>query len=127
MLICIYNGLLSALTRLPESPLWLLGHRGQEEARRSLAWLRPGQDVGPELELLEQTMENHNHGLTMKEALSNLSKPHVGFPFLLIIVNFAFVNFSGQPVLVFYAVEVFQTTNRSVNKESFMEIFSCQT
>ena len=58
----------------------------------------------------------------MKEALTNLSKPHVGFPFLLIIVNFAFVNFSGQPILVFYAVEVFQKTNRAVNKESLRDI-----
>ena len=114
--------LFCALTRVPESPLWLLGHRGQEEAVRSLSWLRPGQDVGPELKLLQETMENHNQGLTMTEALRNLSRPHVRTPFLLIIANFAFVNFSGQPILVFYAVEIFQATNTAVNEERFYKL-----
>ena len=64
-------------------------------------------------------MENQNQGLTMKEALSNLSRPYVRTPFLLIIFNFFFVNFSGQPILVFYAVEIFQSTNSTVNQGEF--------
>ena len=32
--------LIIALWRTPESPLWLLSHRGQEDCREALQWLR---------------------------------------------------------------------------------------
>ena len=110
----LYLLLFCGLSRVPESPLWLLGHRGSKAAGQSLAWLRNSEDVGEELELIQQTMENQNRGLTMKEALSNLSRSDVRTPFLLIITNFGLVNFSGPPIMVFYAVEILQSD--SVNK-----------
>ena len=73
----LYLLLFCGLSRVPESPLWLLGHRGSKAAGQSLAWLRNSEDVGEELELIQQTMENQNRGLTMKEALSNLSRSDV--------------------------------------------------
>ena len=36
----LYIVLLLALWRLPESPLWLLSHRGPEDCREALQWLR---------------------------------------------------------------------------------------
>ena len=110
----LYLLLLSGLSAVPESPLWLLGHRGAKAAGQSLGWLRCSADVGEELESLRQTMENQDRGLTMKEALGNLSRSDVRTPFLLIILNFGFVNFSGPPIMVFYAVEILQSD--SVNK-----------
>ena len=110
----LYLLLFCGLSKVPESPLWLLGHRGPQAAGQSLGWLRHSDDVGAELELLRQTMENQNRGLTMKEALANLSRSDVRTPFLLIIINFGFVNFSGPPIMVFYAVEILQSD--TVNK-----------
>ena len=39
---------------VPESPIWLLGHRGGEETRGALGWLRGGGDVTEELQDLEK-------------------------------------------------------------------------
>ena len=36
----LYLLLFLALWRLPESPLWLLSHRGTEDCREALQWLR---------------------------------------------------------------------------------------
>ena len=33
----------AGLLFVPESPIWLLGHRGEEEAARALRWLRSGE------------------------------------------------------------------------------------
>ena len=114
----LYLILFSGLSRVPESPLWLLGHRGSKAAAESLTWLRHSDHVGEELKLIQQTMENQDRGLTMKEALANLSRSDVRTPFLLIITNFGLVNFSGPPIMVFYAVEILQSD--SVNKEKLL-------
>ena len=36
----LYLLLFTTLWRLPESPLWLLSHRGTEDCREALQWLR---------------------------------------------------------------------------------------
>ena len=36
----LYLLLLLALYRIPESPLWLLTHRGADQCREALVWLR---------------------------------------------------------------------------------------
>ena len=33
----------AGLLFVPESPIWLLGHKGEEEAARALRWLRSGE------------------------------------------------------------------------------------
>ena len=102
------------LLGVPESPLWLLGHR-PHEARPALQWFRQTEDVSQELEELQQTMENQSQGLTTWEALSNLSRPDIWKPFLLIITNIWFAQFSGPYIIVFYAVEIFQSTGVHLN------------
>ena len=41
----LYLLLFCGLSRVPESPLWLLGHRGSKAAGQSLAWLRNSEDL----------------------------------------------------------------------------------
>ena len=67
---------------------------------------------------IQATMEDQNKGLTMKQALKNLARYDVRTPFLLIIANFFLVNFTGQPIMVFYTVAIFQKTSTAVNKAS---------
>ena len=92
--------------------------RGTEEAKQALVWLRMTSEVEDELREIQATMEDQNKGLTMKQALSNLARYDVRTPFLLIIANFFLVNFTGQPIMVFYTVEIFQKTSQAVNKAS---------
>ena len=75
-------------------------------------------EVEEELSEIQATMEDQNKGLNMKQALRNLARYDVRTPFLLIIANFFLVNFTGQPIMVFYTVEIFQKTSQAVNKVS---------
>ena len=150
----LYLLLAAGLSRLPESPLWLLGHRqiyqvlkkpfilacasksstpnehlavdisirGTEEAKQALSWLRQTSEVEEELRDIQATMEDQNKGLTMKQALKNLARYDVRTPFLLIIANFFLVNFTGQPIMVFYTVAIFQKTSTAVNKASLVDV-----
>ena len=36
----IYIAVVFILQFIPESPIWLLGHKGEDEAREALQWLR---------------------------------------------------------------------------------------
>ena len=72
--ILMYTLLCVALIFIPESPVWLLGHKGVGEGKEALQWLRNGADVEEELEIMKATMEKQSHGLTMTEALKNLSE-----------------------------------------------------
>ena len=102
------------LLKVPESPLWLLGHR-PGQAREALQWFRQTEDVSQELEELQQTMENQSQALTTWQALRNLSRPDIWKPFLLIITNLLFAQFSGPYIIVFYAVEIFQSSGVDLN------------
>ena len=102
------------LLRVPESPLWLLGHR-PHQARPALQWFRQTEDVEEEVEELRLTMENQSQALTTWQAIRNLSRPDIWKPFLLIITNILFAQFSGPYIIVFYAVEIFQSTGVHLN------------
>ena len=106
----LYLFLFMGLLKIPESPIWLLGHKGRGEARKALQWLRNNDQVEEEVENLEKLMEEQGKGLTTKEALKNLSRYDVRTPFLLITANFWIVMFSGPAIIVFYSVEIFQNT-----------------
>ena len=87
----LYLALFSGLLLVPESPLWLLGHRDPEQARGALQWLRDSQDVTEEFKLVQQTMENQSRGLKFREAIRNLSRSDVRTPFLLVTFNFLYL------------------------------------
>ena len=106
----------SSLLAVPESPLWLLGHQGPQQARRALRWLRAREDVEEEIRQIQDIMEDQSRGLTMTEALSNLSRPDVRTPFLLVTINYWLVLLSGPPIIIFYSVSIFQNLNQTIDQ-----------
>lgn len=108
-------GLLATLSLLPESPIWLLGHRGREAAGEALQWLRGTKDVGEELEELANLQETQEKGLGLRDAILNLSKPSVHRPVLLVAANFLLVMMTGPYAVVYYAVQVFQDAGVDVD------------
>ena len=113
----LYTVLACGLFRIPESPIWLLAHKGPEEARQSLQWLRDSDDVETELDNLKATKEKQDHGLTLKEAFVNLfTRPDVRKPFLIVTTNFFLVMFSGPIIVIFYSVEIFMSAGIDVSE-----------
>lgn len=104
------------LIPVPESPVWLLGHKGKEAGREALQWLRATEDVEEELSLMISTMEKQSHGLTMTEAIKNLSNPAVRTPFLLIGANFTLMMWSGPFAVIFYAVNIFKNAGVGISE-----------
>jgi len=104
------------LLPIPESPIWLLSHKGRESAFKALTWLRANEAVLEEIEELEKTREKQKHGLTMIQALRNLSRPDIRKPFLLITCNFCFVMFTGPFAMIFYAIQIFQESGIDANE-----------
>ena len=69
---------------------------------------RNGKDVEEEIKILQATKEKQSHGLTVTEAIKNLSNPAVRRPFLVIVTNFTLVMWSGTFAIIFYAVNIFK-------------------
>ena len=65
---------------------------------------------------LKAAKENQSHGLTIKEAIKNLSRYDLRTPFLLTLFNFLTVMMSGPYAIIFYAVEIFQEAGSGVDQ-----------
>ena len=56
--------------RLPESPVWLMRRGREEEARRTLAWLRGGAyDIEPEVEEIREVVAKENKITTTQSVI----------------------------------------------------------
>ena len=73
-------------------------------------------DVTEEIENLKSTREKQSHALTTTEAIKNLSRYEIRTPFLLSVFVFLFAMFSGLPVLVFYAIDIFKDAGVNSNQ-----------
>jgi len=112
----VVAGVLSVLTLVsavwlclvPESPIWLLGHRSKEDARKALQWLRDRDDVASELEDLEEIQDTRQEQLGLKKAITNLRYADIRKPFFINIFNGCLVFSAGPLALFSYAVQIFQ-------------------
>ena len=112
----LYVVMILGLMLVPESPIWLLSHQGKDKAKDALIWLRASEEVNTELEALEETREKQAHGLTMTQAVRNLSRSDIRRPVLLSIANFSFVMFSGPFAIIFYGIEIFEEVGIDANE-----------
>merc|ERR1712020_656108 len=86
------------------------------ECREVLQWLRGTKNVGEEISQIQAVKEQQRHGLTMMEAIKNLSRPDVRKPFILIAFNMFIVAFSGPLAIIYYSVGIFENTGVSLDK-----------
>ncbi|CAH0392365.1 unnamed protein product [Bemisia tabaci] len=96
---------------IPESPAWLFQHQRRQETIESLKWLK-GQhcNIEVELKLLEASC---NHQKKRALALSQLTKPTVFKPFLVLSCLAFMQNGTGFYILLYYSVDFlreFKTT-----------------
>ena len=72
--------------------------------------------MSAELETLQQSREKQSHGITLTEALRNLSRREIRSPFLIILASFYFSLFTGPFAIIFYAVEIFKEAGVASNE-----------
>ena len=77
---------------------------------------RATEDVTEEISQIQEAKERQSHGLTMTEAIGNLSRPDVRTPFLLITINFYLVMLSGPFAIIFYSVQIFQSAGGGLDQ-----------
>jgi hypothetical protein len=100
----------ACLSAIPESPIWLAGHRGVEPARRALTWLRgdaDADDVAAELDDLLEMQERKAASLGLAEAMRNFAtRRDVHRPILLVSANMCLVMLTGPHAVASYAVDI---------------------
>jgi hypothetical protein len=102
----------ACLSAVPESPIWLAGHRGVEPARRALTWLRGGgggdaDAVAAELDDLLEMQERKAASLGLAVAMRNFAtRRDVHRPILLVSANMCLVMLTGPHAVASYAVDI---------------------
>ncbi|XP_014241814.1 facilitated trehalose transporter Tret1-like [Cimex lectularius] len=103
---------------LPESPSWLMSAGREEDCKAALEKLRgPTCDVEYEASQLVSFAHQHNiHKPTLKETLKGLVHPSAYKPFFILAFYFLIYQFSGVNPITFYAVQIFQDSGASIDK-----------
>ncbi|KPJ09279.1 Facilitated trehalose transporter Tret1 [Papilio machaon] len=111
-----------ALFFIPESPHWLISRNRDDEARKSLQWLRgwtTEDEVDTELRDIQalfwiEEMVSHKYKWTAN--LSNYRERKFYIPFCLVSYSFFVGHFSGMTTLQTYAVSIFQALDAPLDK-----------
>ncbi|XP_059474208.1 solute carrier family 2, facilitated glucose transporter member 8-like isoform X2 [Neocloeon triangulifer] len=105
---------------MPDSPSWLLSRSKASQAERSLIALRGGGGAAVRAEFEELVRAQEQRAKGPKAGWRNLSrsfrKPEFWKPLLILNVFFAFQQFSGIYVVIFYAVDVVQEAGVTMDK-----------
>lgn len=121
-----------AIYFVPETPMWLLSKGRKEQAMKSLQWLRgwvSPKAVEPEFNEIVRYSEDsnrcvqcqkqqikctHKHS-TASELLTEMMRKRTLKPFLIVLVMFAFCQFSGLSGMRPYLVQIFDSYNVPVD------------
>ncbi|KAB0797814.1 hypothetical protein PPYR_08807 [Photinus pyralis] len=116
MLYCTIVPALSfiALTIVPESPHWLIMNNKEEEARKSLAWLRgwtKTENIEGEFVEICKYLDQHgvNKKMGIREKTGFFFKKNFLWPFGLVMFVYFLVYFTGGITLLTYSVNIFKT------------------
>ncbi|CAL8101451.1 unnamed protein product [Orchesella dallaii] len=101
--------------KLPESPVFLISKGQYEKARLSLKWLRGAMlsdQIEPEIQQLRRAIdEKREVRLSAKEFFS----PPVLKPNIICVSLMFFQQMSGINAVIFYTVEIFETSGSNIN------------
>ncbi|KAB0798544.1 hypothetical protein PPYR_09537 [Photinus pyralis] len=110
------------LSQVPETPYWLLSRNKEDEARRSLAWLRGWTTIASienEFQNIRKSFENHeNNGVASScvRRTKQFARKNFVWPFTLVSLLFAWSNFVGVGTLTYYAAIISVTLKSPIDK-----------
>ncbi|KAL0277104.1 UNVERIFIED_CONTAM: hypothetical protein PYX00_004502 [Menopon gallinae] len=110
---------------VPESPPWLVSKERVEQARESLMWLARREDESVREKIVERKLKellkdreeklSKNKGQSLWQRMSGLKRPSGYKPMVIMIVLFAFQQYTGVYITTFYAVQFFESAGSSMN------------
>uniref|UniRef100_A0A1B6E0X0 Major facilitator superfamily (MFS) profile domain-containing protein n=1 Tax=Clastoptera arizonana TaxID=38151 RepID=A0A1B6E0X0_9HEMI len=120
----------------PESPVWLVkfnqnNYQCIEQAKKELSWLNPNKEVFmSEWEKLisyqcgADIQKNNNRKCchNLNETLTAFSNASALKPMIILIVLFLLQQLSGPYPIIFYAVQLFQSMESTLNEYTALEI-----
>lgn len=103
------------ISRMPETPSFLLKHGDEEEARKTLVYLRgPGYDVEHELsDIRRQEEESKQSG---KVGLGDLAVPSLYKPLLVSVGLMMNQQFCGVNNIIFYSASIFKQAGSTMDE-----------
>ncbi|EDV36754.1 uncharacterized protein Dana_GF13115, isoform A [Drosophila ananassae] len=100
---------------MPESPRWYVGRGREDNARKSLIWLRgKDADVEPELKILVQTQAEADSQANQNYVVE-LMKPRNLKPLSISLGLMFFQQFSGINAVIFYTVSIFKDAGSTID------------
>ena len=94
--------------RMPESPVWLMRKEREEEARKTLEWLRgEGYNVEPEMKELEVVVLEEKIGNESSSIFSCFSDRTFLMPLFIICILFTIQGLCGCDIMSYYAITIF--------------------
>lgn len=112
------------LSLIPESPLWLLGKNRDEEAKKSLAWLRgwtqieniQDEFVELTLKIQESIPKDLDKSKTFLDRFKFIGKKEVYWPLCLVSFAFFVSHFNGTTSFITYSVLIFGALKAPINE-----------
>lgn len=115
---------------VPESPHWLILKNRDEDAKKSLMWLRGWtnsfESVKNEFEELKNSLSSRCEQNGKRESVINeFAKRTFWMPYLICSLSFFIGHFSGMTTLQTYAVIIFTSLNAPIDKYFATTILGC--